>query len=230
MPDRGLLDVGAVAAGQLAPGERAPWRLAGARWAQITFEVAQQAALAMLPPDTTRPIPTYARLFVLDAPESPAGPFRLAALLVGARYRMLPRNVLVDGIVEGPVEAVAAAYGGPFRAGTVALQREGPRLTAEVAAAEGPLAAMTLPALYATEPGMLRWDAWLGFASTEGRTGLVEFVPQQGEVQAWLSKGASVEMAPGLPREHRWRTFRDLLTISACYVEGEVELGAAVAQ
>lgn len=230
MPDRGLLDATTIAATALQPTAAAPWVLGNARWAQITFEVNQQAALATIPGDAARPIPTYARLFVVDAGTSPVGPLKLAALMVGSRYKMFPRNVLVDAIVDGPVAEVAATFGAPLRAGAVSIERDGARLVANVGDSDGPLATVTLPDMYAIDPGMLRWDAWLGFADQDGKTSLVEYGPQHRDAEAWLSKGATIEMSAGLPRTHRWRTFRNLLTISACYLEGELEIGAPVVQ
>lgn len=226
MPDRGLLEAGELRAPSLAQTLPGPWALEGARWAQLTYEVEQAAALARLPADATRPVPTYARLFVLEAASSPAGPLRLAVLMAGARYRLFPRNVLVDAVVDGPVAEVSAAFGAPFRAGSVSLLREAARLEATVAGEDGELARLTLPALYAIDPGMLRWDAWLGFAQQDGKVALTEYGARPGRCEAWLSKGATLETPGSLPRGHVWRTLRNLNTVSACYLEGEVEFTA----
>src|SRR5207247_4189386 len=136
-------------------------------WAQITFEVAQQAAREEMPCDTARPVPCYARLFVVDSAESPAGPFRMAALFVGVRYKMLPRNVLVQGVVDGPLEAVECAFGARFVAGKVCLRRDGPVVEATVTGQQ-PLASLRLPELRALDPHMLRWDPWPGYADADG--------------------------------------------------------------
>jgi hypothetical protein len=224
VPDRGLLERTAIEASALAGAHPAPWTLPGARFAQLTYEVSQQAALGRMPADVNRPVPCYARLFVLDAPESPAGPFRLAALLTGGRYRMLPKNVLTDGIVDGPAGAVQGAFGSPYRPGRVELTRDGARLVATVADAGGELARLTLPALYAVDPGMLRWDAWLGFSSEGETLQIVEYSAQPDAREAFLSKGATLETSPALQRNHLWRTYRNLNTVTACYVEGTVTL------
>ena len=230
MPDRGLLEATSLAPTAIAPTKPAPWAIPDARWAQLTYEVNQQAALATLPGDTGRPVPTYARLFVLEAGDSPVGPFKLASLMVGSRFKLLPRNVLVDAIVDGPVADIAAAFGSPFRAGSVSLERDGVRVVANVGDADGPLATLTLPELYAIDPGMLRWDPWLGYADQDGQVALVEYGPRPQPAEAWLTKGATLETGPGLARTHRWRTFRNLNTISACYVEGALELTAPEVQ
>ncbi|MGE5596588.1 MAG: hypothetical protein ACM3S1_11215 [Hyphomicrobiales bacterium] len=229
MPDRGLLAVADITAAEL-PAAPDSWKLTGARWAQLTYEVNQAAALSAMPGDVTRPIPCYARLFVLEAADSPAGPLKLATLMTGGRYRMMPRNVLVDGIVDGPAERVARAFGSPYRAGTVSIERDGQRLVARIGDESGQLAELVLPGLYAIDPGMLRWDGWLGFGSANGQAQLVEYGPRPDPSEAFLSKGASLETNSALARTHPWRKFRNINTISACYVEGDLVLSAPEVQ
>ncbi|HEX6032031.1 MAG TPA: hypothetical protein VFY90_11420 [Tepidiformaceae bacterium] len=221
MPDRGLLERDAIVAEPLARGGPEGWEMTGVRMAQVTFEMAREPAVAAMPGDVSRPVPCYGRVFLLEAATSPAGPFRLAALLVGGRYRMMPRNVLVEGIVDGPLKGIASAFGSPFRAGTVAINRDGARLTATVEADEGRLCEVEIPALAAVDPTMLRWDAWLGFARDGDALQLVEYGPQPRASEAFLSKGGRVAMSGSLPRGHRWRQLRNLNTISACYLEGD---------
>ncbi|MFN0094950.1 MAG: hypothetical protein ACKVVT_09245 [Dehalococcoidia bacterium] len=220
MPDRGLLDLATVAAPALGAAAGG-LRFEAARWAQITFEVDQAAALSRLPADAGRPIPTYARLLVID------GPHRVALLAVGGRHKLLPRNVLVEAIVDGDADAVAGAIGGPCRPGRVSLERAASRLTVTVAdAASGPLATMTLPDLRAVDPGMLRWDPWLTFAGRDGVTYAAEVAAQASPTEAFLSKGATLETPPSLGRGHLWRQFRNLQTISACFGEGQLAFSA----
>lgn len=227
MPDRGVLDPGTVSAVAIAePAQE--WRLTGVRLAQITYEVSQPVAMATMPNDVTRPIPCYARLFVLEAADSPAGPLRLAALMTGARYQLMPRNVVVDGIIEGPATEFAKAFGSPWRDGSVRIERNGHRLVVNVGDATGTLAEFVAPELRAVEPGMLRWDAWLGFAAGADGLELIEYGPQPQPSAAFLSKAATLEVDSRLPRAHRWRTFRNLNTITSCYLEGDVVFSAAV--
>ncbi len=229
MPDRGLLDPATIAPPSATGGPLPPWHVASAKWAQITFEVAQQAALDELPCDATRPVPCYARLFILDAADGPDGPFRLAVLFVGARYKMLPRNALVQGIVDGPLDAVESAFGARFVKGAVTLSRDGPVLDASIARAM-PLATLHLPELRAIEPNMLRWDPWLGYADADGVTKLAEFAPRPDIEAAFLSKHATLEAAPGLARTDPWRRLRNINTVSACYAEGALTLTAPEVQ
>lgn len=230
MPDRGQLDPATLPVLPPAPIGGNPWRIESARWAQITFEVGKEAALETLPCAVSRPVPCYARLFVLEAGDSPAGPFRMAALLSGGRYKMMPRNVLVEGIVDGPIEAIRTAFGAPFEAGRVSLEHDGARLSATVAQGAEGLATLMLPELVAIEPSMLRWDAWLGFATKDGAPSLIEYAPQPTVATAFLSKHATLETPATLPRTHAWRKFRNLTTISACYATGALTLTAPTPQ
>jgi hypothetical protein len=226
MPDRGTLGVEQIAAWQLNGQYPAPWTTAQARWCQVTFEVEQQAALRHLPGDVGRPVPCYARLFILDAADGPAGPFKLATLMVGGRYRMLPRNVPAAGVVDGPFEAVAGAFGAPYSEGSITLAQADGEAIATVSTGGEILASVRLPALRAIDPTMLRWDLWLGFAGPGDNIDLIEYGPQPEARQAFLSKQATLETSTGLPRDSTWRQLRNINTISACYAEGAITLTA----
>jgi hypothetical protein len=201
-----------------------------ARWCQVTFEVAQQAALDALPEDVSRPVPCYARILVLEAADGPAGPFKLATLMVGGRYRMLPRNVLAAGVVEGPLKALAGAFGAPYEAGIITLERSGSTISASVTAGGDLVTSLTLPDARAIDPAMLRWDAWLGVAGPGDNIDLVEYGPRPEMREAFLSKGALVETPASLPKTNAWRRLRNVNTISACYAEGEFTLSAPEVQ
>jgi hypothetical protein len=226
MPDSGLLASTAVSDAPLAGESPVAWSLPDARLAQITFEISKTAALEALPDVTSRPVPCYARLVVLEAPESPVGPFRLAALLAGARYLLFPTNALVEGVVDGPTAKLAANFGGPFGPGSVALERSGAEVRARVAHGAEDLARVVLPRIRACSAQMLRWDGWLGFGTVAGAKRILRYAPEPKPREAFLSKGAAFELPAALPRGHRWRRFASLGTISACYVEGPLTLSA----
>lgn len=224
MPDRGLLERETVETTPLGDSPRA-LALTDARWAQITFEVSQKAAVAFMPCDVSRPIPCYARLMVAEGQHF-GQRLALAVLSVGGRYRMMPRNVLVQAVVDGDVAALTGVLGSGVMAGTVALTRAGGALHGEVSAPGEQLAQIALPALFAIEPTMLRWDAWLGFAEHGGSAVITEMLISAESRTAYLSKGATIEMGESLPRMHTWKTLRNLLTVSACYAEGTFTIGA----
>ncbi|MGH2633884.1 MAG: hypothetical protein ACRDG3_10785, partial [Tepidiformaceae bacterium] len=107
MPDRGLLKISTLEGLPALDDARADWKLMGVRWCQATFEVDREAVLSILPCDVSRPIPCYARLFVAVAEAGPHGPMAIAVLSAGARSEMMPRNVVIQQFVDGPVEAAA---------------------------------------------------------------------------------------------------------------------------
>ncbi len=229
MPDRGLLTNPAVPVPAIRT-EGMPWRLEDCRVAQLTYEVDQQAALSYMPGDVNRPVPCYARLFVLEAGSSPIGAFRMASLMLGGRYRMMPKNLVVELVVDGPADVVGSALGAGVVAGKVELDRGSEGVEARIDVEGEQVAAVTLPGPRAIDPTMLRWDAWLNFAAQGEGVQIVEFGPRPEPVAAFLSKGATLETPTGLDRGNVWRRLRNLNTVSACYVEGALELTAPEVQ
>ena len=221
MPDTGTLDRTSVAATSLATRPD-PLVFEDARWAQITYEVSRQAAMERLPGEVTRPIPCYARLIAIDGVVEGA-PANLAAWMVGGRFRMMPRNVLSTAVASGPFADGFLTNG--LSLGEVDLRRDGAHVQATVALDGVTLMACKLPAIYAVEPTMLRWDPWLCIANEGGGSVLTEIAVTPTATAAFLSKGASLVAEAALPRTHSWRELANLLTISACYAEGTITLG-----
>lgn len=226
MPDQGLLERDATGLPASTPVPL-PWTLPGARIIQVAYEVAKASAVRLLPTETTRPIPCYARIIVVEASEGPAGAFRQAGIFLGGRYQMLPKNVLVERIVDGPLDALAGGLGGPARPGGIDITVGAHEIAVSISGEEGTLARVVLPAPYAVEPSMLRWDPWLGYFASGSEATLRELQLRVEASQAFLAKGASVEMSPSLPRDHPWRALRNLKTISACMVEGTLTFAEA---
>ncbi|MEL6983052.1 MAG: hypothetical protein AAFO29_11565, partial [Actinomycetota bacterium] len=80
MPLFGTLDLDTALAdaptvGGLSPE---PWNLPGAETLQVSYEVAEDPALAITPPALHPSIPPYATFSVCRFPESPVGAFTLA--------------------------------------------------------------------------------------------------------------------------------------------------------
>lgn len=220
MPDRGSRSIEGLAPAGFDPG---PVEVEG-RWYQLTFEVDRDAALQWMPADVTRPIPCYGRLLVVDGRDS-RGPLRFAALSVGGRFRMMPRNVLVETVVEG--RGGVPGLPGPASEGSVTVSGDGADIVVQIARAGRGLAEARLPSPYAIDPAMLRWDGWVVFVPEGGATVLAESpVTVQAEA-ARLSKGAVMVPDAGLERRDPWRQLRTLLPISACIVEGRLTIGPA---
>lgn len=218
MPDRGLLTPAAVQDVRLTATE--PLVLQHARWLQVTFEVERAAALNHLPSDAGRPIPPYGRLLI-----GTADGMGLAVLSVGGRYRMMPRNVVVAAVQSGGVDA-SGLFGSGSTRGSVALDRAGAMVEASVSGPEGVLAFVSLPATYAVEPAMLRWDTYLALGREDRRAVLAEIAQRHEAVAAFLSKNATVTRGAGLLETHPWVALKSIGVISACYAEGTLRFGA----
>lgn len=225
MPEFGTLAAAEVTAPVADGRYPAPWELKDARVAQITFEVAKASALAYLPPDMSRPLPTYGRLIIVAAPASPAGAVTIAALSVSGRYAMTPRNVAVQLVVDGPAEAVAGAFGGPVVEGAVRLDVDGTGVVGEISSAGSPAARLHFPTPHPVDPAMLRWDQWVTYRSADDHLDLIGFALEVGATSAALSKGATIETDAGRGRSDLWRRLASRKVISACYVQGTVTLG-----
>jgi len=218
MPDRGLMEASQVHAVRL--GSDGELRLERAAWLQVTFEVERAAALEHLPCEVGKPIPPYGRLLVATSDSA-----NLAVLSVGGRFRMMPRNIVVNAVTDAP-EQFAPTFGMGTMAGTISLRRGDAEVSASVSANGVELASVALPGIYAIEPSMLRWDALVAMGHVDGSAVLAEVTPEHVLTAAFLSKGATVVPSPGLPRDHAWRRLRSLGVISACYAEGTLVFGA----
>lgn len=201
------------------------WELRNARWLQVTFEAPQAGVLEHLADDVTRPVPCYARLFIVRGEEGPRGPLAIAALLAGGRFQMQPHNQVIAGVVEGePADRISEAFGAGFQRGHITLERDGSSVFGSVTGAGKMLARAELPALQAAEAAMLRWDPWLTVGANGTGAALYQFALSPHSERSFLSKGASVTPADA-PHDSPWWQLRSLLTISACYVEGAIVLG-----
>jgi hypothetical protein len=225
MPEFGTL-AGPEVNAPVADGKHpAPWELRDARIAQITFELPKASALAHLPPDMSRPLPAYGRLIIVAAPDSPAGALTIAALCVSGRYAMMPRNVAVQVVVDGPADMVAGTFGGPVVEGSVRLDVDDSGVTGEVVSGDTAATRLHFPTPHPVDPAMLRWDQWVTYRAAGDRIELIGFAFEVAASSAALSKGATVETDAGRGRSDVWRRLASRKVISACYVEGTVTLG-----
>ncbi len=126
MPHFGTQDVKAAAAARplLENLEPKGWLMPGASMLQVTFEVEEEAADALIAPALHPSIPPYAAFNILRAPESPVGAFVLAELRVVARAGIRPRGYLVSSFAssEAAAEALSAQWGFDAQVAKVSLQ------------------------------------------------------------------------------------------------------------
>ena len=126
MPDYGTVaaeDLPATTP-QLAPLYPAlPWAMPGARLVKLAYEVDLEFVRSVLPAGLARPTPPYGTLVVLDVPDSPFGPFRLAAQTLACRYRNFARVFVLQAVVDNPraLAALREVWGYPAAPGSVEL-------------------------------------------------------------------------------------------------------------
>ncbi len=126
MPHFGTQDVKAAhprlpALATLTP---AGWVMPGASMLQVTFEIEEEPADALIAPALHPSIPPYAAFNVLRVPESPVGAFALAELRVVARAGIRPRGYLVSAFAstEEAATGLAEQWGFDTAVAEVSLQ------------------------------------------------------------------------------------------------------------
>ena len=126
MPDYGLVaaeELGPTTP-QLAPLYPAlPWQMPGARIIKLAYEVGTDFIRHTLPTGLARSTPPYGTLVVYDVPESPFGPYRMAAQTLACRYRNFARVYVLQAVVDNPVAlaALREVWSYPAAPGTVEL-------------------------------------------------------------------------------------------------------------
>ncbi len=217
IPDRLAITPGA--------GEGGGWDLADTRVVSLTFELSKRQMLDLLPEGLIRPVPPYAKIIIVDAPRSPAGPYREAGLFLGARDRVQIRNVLLDAIVAGDEQLAHArgCFGGSRRAGAIDLDVSDGEIRAVIAGAEGELCRIRMGALRRCDATMLKFDALLVAGEAEGEPTLLRYgvrIPLV-EVEGTLARNWEVTMTR---REGVWRQLRPAFNVTAFATFGAARL------
>ena len=130
MPDYGLVaaeELGPTTP-QLAPLYPAmPWVMPGARIIKLAYEVGTDFIRHTLPAGLARSTPPYGTLLVYDVPESPFGPYRMAAQTLACRYRNFARVYVLQAVIDNPVALAAfrEVWSYPAAPGTIELTDDG---------------------------------------------------------------------------------------------------------
>ena len=212
----------------IAPGEgegEDGWELADARVVSLTFELSKHQMLDLLPEGLIRPVPPYAKVIIVDAPDSPSGPYREAGLFLGARDHVQIRNVLLDAIVQGDEQLASGrrCFGGSRRAGSIDLDVGDDEIRAVIAGEEGELCRIRMGALRRCDATMLKFDALLVAGEEEGEAALLRYgvrIPLA-EVEGTLSRDWEVTMARGAGV---WRQLRPAFNVTAFATLGAARL------
>lgn len=117
MPFFGTLDVamGLAKAPTMAGLSPQTWALPGAEILQVSYEVDEEAALAVTPPALHPSIPPYATFTVARFPDSPHGPFHLAMIRLIVRAGIRPRGYLLGAWSDNAEASAALSAGWGYR-------------------------------------------------------------------------------------------------------------------
>ncbi len=212
----------------IAPGEgegEDGWELADTRVVSLTFELSKHQMMDLLPAGLIRPVPPYAKVIIVDAPDSPAGPYREAGLFLGTRDRVQIRNVLLDAIVQGDEQLASGrrCFGGSRRAGSIELDVSDDEIRAVISGEEGELCRIRMGALRRCDATMLKFDALLVAGEEDGAPGLLRYgvrIPLA-DVEGTLSRDWGVTMARGAGV---WRQLRPAFNVTAFATLGDARL------
>ncbi len=212
----------------IAPGEgegQDGWDLSDTRVVSLTFELSKTQMMDLLPEGLIRPVPPYAKVIIVDAPDSPAGPYREAGLYLGARDRVQIRNVLLDAIVQGDEQLASSrrCFGGSRRAGTIDLDVSDDGINAVIASEEGELCRIRMEDLRRCDATMLKFDALLVPGEEDAAPALLRYgvrIPLP-EVEGTLSRDWEATMPRGAGV---WRQLRPAFNVTAFATFGDARL------
>jgi hypothetical protein len=152
-----------------------PWPLKNASVLKIAYETDAAPVLQWLPPRLSRSAPPYAIVTVARFPQSPVGPFSLAAQYIGCRAGMFVRAFTIQAVTDNTtaLAALREAWGYPCTLGTVEMTADG--LSATVKNANGDLLAeASIADAKPIDPEAIRFDPVLNVRAVpsleEGRT------------------------------------------------------------
>lgn len=209
-----------------------PWTCADATMINIYFEVRKEILLDWLPPEYGRTVPAYCRLFIIDNPQSPIGPFRDATLALGCRLNMMPAAFAAASITNSHSALAAGIFerGYPSAFGRIEFVAERTRAHAIVSDEKGPLIEVTLPLLQTIEPSRLAYDHVDAIkTSREGdsiKTTLMVTTPAFKIERAAICKNARIDYPQERP-ETAWQILHNRNLVSAQVVRGTRTFAAA---
>ncbi len=212
-----------------------PWPLPRARILKLIFETDAQAALDWLPPSLGRTSPAYAIITVAHYPESPIGPFSLAAQYVGCRARLFSRAYTLHAVTDNvrALVALREMWGFPARLGRIRLSA-GPRAASARVTVEGrTLADLRLSHAQTCDPGLIRFDPLLNLRLVHNlqqgkRYSLLEVVQIDPDYRITEAvRGRASLTYPEPSDDAPWRLLQPLSMISATYSVGDTELPLA---
>jgi hypothetical protein len=188
----------------------APWTLNGVTAQMATFEIDAEAALDHMPGMVARPAPPYARILVLDVPDSPIGAYREALLLVSCRYLMLPRQYIAASIVTSEEAKTANARNWHYESevGTVEFTRDGDSFVSTIRGDGALEITVTSTNAVGTAPASIRYDPIVVAQPHEGAPALFTISAEPDAVhEGWIAVGTTVSYKGG-ERSSPWLRLR----------------------
>lgn len=209
-----------------------PWPLPGARILKVTFEIDKEVCLNWLPPSLGRTSPAYAHLIVAHYPQSPVGPFSLAAQYLGCRSRMFIRAYTLQAIADGEtaVAALREAWGFPCKLGRLELVRKGNEIEATVERGGRTLVSARLSEATPIDADVIRFDPVLNLrllsSIEEGKPPLLVELAQVDPTYAIREalRGRGALAYPDPSEGDPWHLLRPLNMITSAYVVADTEL------
>lgn len=200
-----------------------PWTISNALVQQVTYECTIDSSLEALPDILARPAPPYARIRIVDVPESPVGPYREALLVVSSRYLMLPRHYVVASIVTTEdAQAANAARGYRSTMGEVTLQQNDNSFLGTLADDTGLDIRIDSADAIATGPTVIRYDPDIVIMPDDGEPSVVTISADPPHVEsAWLAPGTTITYAGG-PNDSPWRRLRSRNTITCTIARQDI--------
>lgn len=178
MPEYGRLgqDILAHTSPALAPlYPPPPWPLKNARVLKVAYETDAAPVIQWLPPRLSRSAPPYAIITVARYPESPVGPFSLAAQYIGCRAGMFVRAFTVQAVTDSTIAltALREVWGYPCTLGSIDMSADG--LSASAINGDGEaLVEASIAEAKPIDPDAMRFDPVLNVRAVpsleEGRT------------------------------------------------------------
>ncbi|HVN29228.1 MAG TPA: acetoacetate decarboxylase family protein, partial [Candidatus Binataceae bacterium] len=209
-----------------------PWTCADAVMINVYFEVRKETLLDFLPPEYGRTVPAYCRLFVIDNPHSPIGPFRDAVLALGCRLNMMPAGFAAASLTNSHTVLAAGVFerGYPNTFGRIEFEADRNRAHAVISDEKGTLLRVTLPLLQTIEPSRLAYDHVDAIKTSRAdgsiKTELLVTAPDLKIDHAAICKNARIEYPSERP-ESAWQILNNRNIVSAQLVRGTRTFAAA---
>jgi acetoacetate decarboxylase len=198
------------------------------------YETDAEPLLAWLPPTLTRSSPPYAVITIAEFPESPVGPFGLAAQSIGCRAGFFIRAFTLQSVTDNvaALSALREVWGYPCTLGAVSLHQDGERVEGTVSGNGGGLARVEVQGSSPVDAGLIRFDPVLNLrvipSLEEGKkhdlVQLVQIDPDYTVHQAIRGSGTLRFPDDG---ESPWAVLPARNIISATFCELDTELPLA---